>query len=103
VFTVIYRWRVKPERKADFLRTWHDRTLKILAVRGSYGSRLHCEPDGTYCAIAHWPTRDAWAATEPPLPDDEADAAAFNESVAEWLPKLTMEAVDDLWRLPTSI
>jgi len=98
MFTVIYRWRVKPEFEADFLGAWHRRTEKILAVRGSCGSRLHTEADGTYCAIALWPSKAAWEAKEPPLPDDEADAATFKDAVTEWLPALTMETVDDLWR-----
>ncbi len=97
MFTVIYRWKVKSEREQDFLRTWHVRTIKIQAVRGSYGSRLHREGDGTYCAIALWPSKEAWEATGPPLPDDEADAVAFWESLAEKLPTFTMHSVDDLW------
>jgi len=81
------------------LRTWRVRTEKIFRVRGSYGSRLHREPDGTYCAIALWPSRAAWEATEPPLPDDADDAQAFGDSLLESLPTRTMETVDDLWRL----
>jgi heme-degrading monooxygenase HmoA len=100
MFTVIYRWRIKPDLESAFRTAWHNRTEKIYAVRGSYGSRLHREPDGTYCVIALWPSCEAWEAPEPPLPDDEADAATFRDSVAEWLPTLTMETVDDLWRLP---
>ncbi len=100
MFTVIYRWRVKVDMEPAFIRAWHNRTEKIYAMRGSYGSRLHREPDGTFCAIALWPSREAWEATEPPLPDDEADEATFRDAVAEWLPTLTMEGVDDLWRRP---
>jgi len=97
MFTVIYRWRVKPEMDSEFRRTWHVRTERIYAVRQSYGSRLHREPDGTYCAIALWPSREAWEAIEPPLPDDDVDASTFSASIAEMLPALTMETVDDLW------
>jgi len=99
-FTVIYRWRVRPGLEADFRRAWHRRTEKIHAVRGSHGSRLHVESDGTYCAIALWPSREAWEAAEPPLPDDEADKKAFEDAVAEWLPALTMQVADDLWMPP---
>ena len=100
MFTVIYRWRVKPETESDFLRTWHVRTEKIRVARGSYGSRLHREPDGTYCAIALWPSRGAWEAKEPPLPDDADDAKAFFASIEHSLPPLTMESIDDLWAQP---
>jgi heme-degrading monooxygenase HmoA len=98
MFTVIYRWRIKVEMEAAFLVAWHNRTEKIYAVRGSYGSRLHRERDGTLCAVALWPTKEAWEATEPALPDDSADDATFKDAVEEWLPTLTMEAIDDLWK-----
>lgn len=97
MFTVIYRWRIKPDMEAAFRRTWHIRTEKIHALRGSYGSRLHQDQDGTYCAIALWPSRQAWEATEPPLPDDEDDAANFEASIAERLPIMVLDLIDDLW------
>ena len=100
MFVAIYHWRVTVGMESAFLAAWHRRTKKVLDVRGSYGSRLHRESDGTLCAIALWPSKAAWEATEPPLPDDQADAATFKDAVTEWLPTLTMEAVDDLWRLP---
>ena len=102
MFTAIYRWRLKPGAESAFIRAWRNRTEKICGARGSYGSRLHREPTGTYCAIALWPSRAAWEANAPPLPDDDADAAAFKQSVVESLPVLTMELVTDLWKLPVA-
>ena len=99
MFTVIYRWRVKSGMEDEFRRVWRARTRKIRAVRGSYGSRLHREDDRLYCAIALWPSREAYAATEPHLPDDTEDAAAWAACIAETLPPLTMVLVDDLWSL----
>ncbi|HEX3466597.1 MAG TPA: antibiotic biosynthesis monooxygenase [Candidatus Elarobacter sp.] len=100
MFTVVNRWRVDDAMDTEFCRAWHARTEKIRALRGSYGSRLHREPEGVYCGIALWPSREAWSATEPPLPEDEHDAAVFSAAVVEWLPTLTMDLVDDLWSLP---
>ncbi len=100
MFIVIYRWRVKVDMEPAFIAAWHNRTENIRTRRGSHGSRLLREPDGTLCAVALWPSRELWEATEPPLPDDEADAATFHDAVAEWLPTLTMETIDDLWDLP---
>jgi catechol 2,3-dioxygenase-like lactoylglutathione lyase family enzyme len=97
MFTAIYRWRVRPGMEDEFCRTWHVRTQKIFNARGSFGSRLHREDDGTYCAIALWPSRASWEAVDPPLPDDAVDAAVFQEAVDERLPTLTMDCVDDLW------
>jgi heme-degrading monooxygenase HmoA len=101
VFTVVYRWRIKPAYEAKFLAAWHSRTERIYRERGSYGSRLHREPGGIYCAIALWPSEEAWKATEPALLDDETDAEVFATSIQEQFPTITMESIDDLWRLPT--
>jgi heme-degrading monooxygenase HmoA len=103
MFTVIYRWRVKPGRQSDFMRTWRTRTDRIYDTRGSYGSRLLEEDDGTYCAIALWPSREAWAATEPALPDDFDDAQTFKDSIDEWLSTTTMSVIDDAWRIPEKV
>lgn len=100
MFVAIYRWRVKSEMESAFIRAWHDRTVKIRTHQGSYGSRLHRESDGTLCSIALWPSKEAWEAADPSLPDDEADAATFRNAVVERLPTLTMEMINDLWSLP---
>ncbi|MDQ6780455.1 MAG: antibiotic biosynthesis monooxygenase [Candidatus Eremiobacteraeota bacterium] len=97
MFTVIYRWRVKPGADAEFLRLWHVRTEKIRGQGVSFGSRLHQEEDGTYCAIALWPSRADWEAPGLPLPDDTQDAEGFRASLAFTLPPLTMDVIDDLW------
>ncbi|GAC1389534.1 MAG: hypothetical protein NVSMB31_05580 [Vulcanimicrobiaceae bacterium] len=96
MFTVIYRWRVKPELEPEFLRVWHVRTKKIEEHCGSYGARLHKSDDGTYVSIALWPSRDAWDAPMN-LPDDTEDDRIFRASIQERLPTQTMTVVDDLW------
>lgn len=102
MFTVIYRWEVKPKMEEAFRRAWHHRTEKIYATRNSFGSRLHRECDGTLCAIALWPSQDAWRKTEPPLLEDDEDAATFRDAIAKTLPTMTMDMIDDLWKVPTA-
>jgi Antibiotic biosynthesis monooxygenase len=97
MFTVIYRWRVRSDMETIFVEAWHRRTEKFRTIRGSLGSRLHRESDGTLCAIALWPSKAAWEATDPPLPHDKDDAISFRDAVQDWLPTLTMEVIDDLW------
>ncbi|GAC1656424.1 MAG: hypothetical protein NVS9B12_08110 [Vulcanimicrobiaceae bacterium] len=96
MFTAIYRWRVKPELEAEFLRVWHIRTQKIEEHGGSFGARLHKGDDGTYYSIALWPSREAWEAPLN-LPDDAQDERTFRASVQEYLGTQTMVMVDDLW------
>ncbi|MDP9017834.1 MAG: antibiotic biosynthesis monooxygenase [Candidatus Eremiobacteraeota bacterium] len=96
MFTVIYRWRIKPELEAEFLRVWHTRTRKIEEHCGSHGARLHKADDGTYVSIALWPSRETWEAPMR-LPDDDEDDRVFRASIQERLPTQTMTVVDDLW------
>ena len=100
MFTVIYRWRVKPGSEDRFVAAWHALTKQIHRVRQSYGSRLHRESDGTYCAIALWPSEEAWKIDDPPL-HAGSTIAAFQECIEQRLPTVTMESIDDLWRMPT--
>jgi heme-degrading monooxygenase HmoA len=103
MFTVIYRWRIHPETEEVFRRAWRHRTKKVYAILGSFGSRLHRELDGTLCAIALWPSREAWLESERGLPDDAADSKTYADAIIERLPTLTMEAIDDLWKPQTPI
>ena len=70
-------------------------------MRGATAPRRSA--DGTLCAIALWPSREAWEATEPLLPDDDADAKTFEDAIDERLPTLTMDTLDDLWSLPQNL
>ncbi|MGD0393240.1 MAG: antibiotic biosynthesis monooxygenase [Acidimicrobiales bacterium] len=58
---VIYRWRVSPDRHTEFLRWWHEGTVRIRSEwAGAMGSTL-CEPrpsDDLVVAIARWRSRE---------------------------------------------
>ncbi|MDQ6826994.1 MAG: hypothetical protein M3Z14_07350 [Candidatus Eremiobacteraeota bacterium] len=100
MFTVIYNWKVNPKLELEFLRVWHARTVKIHKFLGSYGSRLYKAENGTYIAIALWPSREQWASLHTPLPDDAEDAEIFAKAVEEDLSTQTLTMVDDLWDYP---
>jgi len=97
MFTVVYRWRIKPEKEATFCNVWRRRTEKIHAVCGSYGARLHRESDGSYFSIALWPSRALWE-SDVNLPDDAQDARLFRESILETLPVIAGDVIDDAWQ-----
>lgn len=100
MFLVIYRWRIVAGRDAQFRVAWRRLTDDIFAVRGSYGSRLAQTDDGSYVGIAAWPSREAWAATDPPLPNEEQMMASLRESIASSEPPETMTSLDGFWRIP---
>jgi len=58
---VIYRWRVEEGRREEFIRWWHEGTLRIRAHHsGALGSTL-CEPTAAgdhLVGIARWETLD---------------------------------------------
>ncbi len=99
MFTVIYNWKVDPKLELQFLRVWRARTIKIQKCLGSYGSRLYKAEDGTYVAIALWPSRQQWS-LQAPLPDDDQDAEMFAQAVVEHLSTQMLTMVDDLWDCP---
>jgi heme-degrading monooxygenase HmoA len=97
MFVALYRWRVRPEREPDFRRAWRRLTEVIRARCGSGGSALFREPDGTFVALARWPSREAWErAFAAGSPDVEA-TALLRDCVLERLPHAELENVEDLW------
>jgi heme-degrading monooxygenase HmoA len=66
VFTVLYRWKLKPGLEVQFTEGWSEATQHYLRCDGSRGSRLHQGSDGLYWAYAQWDS-------------DEQRQAAFRE------------------------
>ncbi len=54
MFIVLYRWRIKPEKEAQFIKAWSEITNYFLQNWDSRGSRLHRGNDGLFYAYAQW-------------------------------------------------
>jgi ribosomal-protein-alanine N-acetyltransferase len=52
---VLYRWRLKPGRDADFREAWAEGTRRIHDTCGSHGAALNQDEDGIYWSYAVWP------------------------------------------------
>jgi len=91
---VLYRWRVKPGREAQFTEAWSAVTRSLLG-RGSLGSRLHRGDDGLWYGYAQWPSADARRAAFQQPSDDGANLAAMRDAVAESFPELLLHPVED--------
>ena len=98
MFVAIYRWRVHPGKDDQFRNAWRRLTQSIYALRGSHGSRLHRDESGAYVAIALWPSREAWEATTPALPDEEDAFAQMRDAIEESFPAQLLTVIDDEWR-----
>lgn len=102
MFVVVYWWRVKPGKEAQFRDAWRRGTRQIVDIYGGLGSRLHQERDGRFVAIAEWPDEAAWQRAfdaRMVYPDKDA-RAAFVGAIAELppdnKPAFTMTVTDDL-------
>jgi len=91
---VLYRWRLKTDREADFAAAWARMTEVLKSHCGAYGSRLHKCDDGTYLAYACWPSKKAWELAQVHAPKSAA-RALMAAAVEERLPETHMELVDD--------
>ena len=54
MFIVLYRWKIKPEKEAQFIKAWSEVTAYFLKNWDSLGSRLHQGNDGIFYAYAQW-------------------------------------------------
>ena len=94
MFVAIYRWRVRPEREADFVAAWERVTRAIHASCGSGGSALFRDDDGTFVAVARWPDRETRDRCEASGADD---LAIMRACIEESFPERRLECVSDLW------
>lgn len=54
MFTILYRWRIKPGLEQQFTNTWSEITEFYLKNFDSLGSRLHRGNDDIWYAYAQW-------------------------------------------------
>jgi hypothetical protein len=100
-FVAVYRWRIRPDCEDRFRAAWQAETLVFRDTWGSYGTRLSRDDDGTWVALAFWPTRAQWiAAHRQPLPLSGPEAT-LAECIVVKEQELHLEASDDLTRFPS--
>jgi heme-degrading monooxygenase HmoA len=72
MLAVVYQFEVKEGREKDFLESWRVVTEAVYKFKGSLGSRLHRNIDGTYIAYAQWPSRQQFE-NEASLPESTTE------------------------------
>ncbi|MES2034120.1 MAG: antibiotic biosynthesis monooxygenase [Pseudomonadota bacterium] len=97
MFVAVYRARLKPGREDQYADAWREATQVAIDHDGSGGSALFKGDDGLWTAIARWPDRGARQRFFEWTGYDHAARARQAEAVAERLPTLELDCVDDLW------
>lgn len=97
MFTVIYSFKVKPDRVQVFEKAWRGMTILISNYENSLGSRLHKQSNINYIAYAQWPDKNTWKNSGSKLPESSKD---LRETMKESCEKIDilfeLEVVDDL-------
>jgi heme-degrading monooxygenase HmoA len=102
VFTVLYRWKIKPGLETQFTESWSEATRHYLNCAGSRGSRLHRGNDGLFWAYAQWNSdeeRQAAFRERPSMPAREK----MIEAIAERFDEIVLEIVSDHLAIPERI
>ena len=99
MFIVLYRWRIKPEKEAQFIEAWSEITAYYRETFDSLGSRLHRGNDGLFYAYAQWKSieqRENAFANSPKLKAGEK----MREAIEESFPEVRLEMLADFWVFP---
>lgn len=99
MFIVIYRWKLKDGRDSEFRESWRRATQAIYAKRDSLGSQLMHANDGTYYAVARWPSRDLWLRRSEPDPADPQASGIMRELTEVSFPPIELCVTDDMLAL----
>jgi heme-degrading monooxygenase HmoA len=96
MFSVIYRWTLKPGTEERFREAWRTLTEAIRARSGTSGSRLHRTDDGDFVAYAVWPSRELWESARA-LPPANAEALTImRDCIATSQTPIPLTILDDL-------
>ena len=98
-YAILFHWRLKPGREADFTQAWEEATL-ALREQGSLGSTLFEASDGSVYALARWPDK---AARDAAAGGDALahPRAAMADAIAESFPPVELAERINHWVLPS--
>ena len=94
MFIILYRWRIKPEKEAQFIEAWSEITAFYRENFDSLGSRLHRGDDGIFYAYAQWGSAEDRENAFANSPDLEA-STKMKEAIEENFEAVVLEKVSD--------
>jgi hypothetical protein len=95
MFTVLYKWRIKPGMETQFTDGWSAITRYYLDKGSSHGSRLHLGSDGSWYGYARWPSEGARDAAFGEN-FEHPERSAMREAIEESFPEVRLETLVDL-------
>ena len=101
MLVVLYRWRVKPDFKSQFVEAWSEITDYLRKNHDSLGSRLHRGSDGIWYGYAQWKSaeqREKAFASDSKIISEAS--RRMREAVAENFPETTLDVISDYLILP---
>jgi len=96
----LYRWKIKPDKEAQFQKAWAYVTEQLREKSGSLGSRLHRGDDGLWYGYAQWPSVETRERSH--LNTDEIAEARrlMKDATLEMLPEILLTPVSDFLVMP---
>lgn len=83
MFTVIYKFKIKPDKIQQFEENWTELTKLIYNNQGSLGSRLHKSDDLNYIAYAQWPNKETWESEWNNMPEHDKEISRKMKEACE--------------------
>jgi predicted deacetylase len=99
MFIILYRWRIKSEKEAQFIEAWSEITAFYRENFDSLGSRLHRGDDGIFYAYAQWKSAEQRENAFANSPDFEA-REKMREAIEENFEAVVLEKVSDFLIFP---
>lgn len=94
---VLYRWRVKPNFEAQFVKNWSARTAYLRETYNTLGSRLHRGDDGIWYSYAQWKSAEQRENAFALEANNLSEASQkFQAAIEETFPEIKLEIVSDL-------
>ncbi len=90
----LYRWRIKPEKEAQFIEAWSEITAYYRENFDSLGSRLHRGDDGIFYGYAQWESAEQRDHAFQNSPDFEC-RAKMREAIEESFGEVRLEILAD--------
>lgn len=96
----LYRWKLKPEKEAQFEKAWTFVTEQLREKSGSLGSRLHRGDDGLWYGYAQWPSIEKREQSNLKYNEILEARKQMKDATIEMLPDIILTPVSDLLVLP---